>query len=751
MAPISRPVSMRLFACLALMGGLALSSCADGDDLQGPGSAAGILRVSPQLTFEGVGLSDPTDESLGLAWDDRDAWEVVVTANPDGRTAADTIIDVDASNEVDTLEVVIDTRVSDRSYDFHFTALDADGQPLFTSTMEGVTVTDGDLLEIEGTLAYVGPGADASAVLLVPRAVVVMPGLSAGLLATVVDAEGDPIEDVPLGWASDDPAIAEVSSCDGCDAPDVDAEGGVEGIDVDSRVNATADASGALEVGVTISGFDPEDVLRVTPDLDGRFVAWSPWGRPDFEEGQSSGSVYHFRVMMDEDPERVGSFGAGGGPFDGYEAARDAFMEQFPAGVELTGASSYTFWIGDSPVTDNSGGVSLRVAEIVPAEPNGVVRTFAEGRTIVRVSTPTGLTAETEVVVTGSLEIFPTEAERLPGGTQQFTVSELPPGTALVWTVNGVEGGDEVFGTITGDGFYTAPEEVPDPDRFPICVHIEGAPTTEACATMTISPIPTAGEDLVVINDMNIFDNGAMTAGVGDPNNHIMVRNLVGFTGDRTRSDETVILWDRGRNSPCANNGECLDDNMSTTRSVIEEAGFTIRSIESEEGSLTEIEPDVKMIWLWNPTVPFTVEEVNTLKRFAGEGGRILFVGEHAGFFGSSGITTENQLLADMGAEMVNVGNAVECGFNDLPAHVLREHQITEGMEAVRMACASVIEPGPNDFVLFTDRTETHVLAGVAKIDVTPISEHAPLPSVQIDAPIFGESSAAGAEMTGGR
>ena len=85
-----------------------------------------------------------------------------------------------------------------------------------------------------------------------------------------------------------------------------------------------------------------------------------------------------------------------------------------------------------------------------------------------------------------------------------------------------------------------------------------------------------------------------------------------------------------------------------------------------------------------------------------------------------------------MGAEMTNIGAAVECGYRDLPGSVLREHQVTEDMTAVRVACASVIVPGPNDFPLFFDGSNTKVLAGVAKIDVTPLTEPLGSPTIEM-------------------
>jgi hypothetical protein len=155
-------------------------------------------------------------------------------------------------------------------------------------------------------------------------------------------------------------------------------------------------------------------------------------------------------------------------------------------------------------------------------------------------------------------------------------------------------------------------------------------------------------------------------------------------------------------------------------RSVINAAGYSITDIYSTSGSIASIPADVKVVFLWNPLVPYTTAEINVFKQFADEGGRVVFVGEWDEYYGS-GIALENQFLLDMGAVMTNTGGAVDCGYTDLPAASLRPHQITTGMDGVRIACASVIVPGPEDYPFLYDSTNTLVLAGVAKIDTTPL------------------------------
>lgn len=232
---------------------------------------------------------------------------------------------------------------------------------------------------------------------------------------------------------------------------------------------------------------------------------------------------------------------------------------------------------------------------------------------------------------------------------------------------------------------------------------------------------PPPGRDVVVFNDINVFDQHGMLS----PENVTLVTNLVDYTHPGARGAATTIWFDRGRNSTCAFTGECSDARLASMRSTITAAGYSITDIASTSGSLTSVPSGVKAIFLWNPLVHFTMEEVNALKAFAAEGGRVVFIGEWEGYynFRGPGIAVENQFLLNLGAVMTNIGQAVNCGYHDLPATALRPHQITTGMNGVRIACASVIVPGEGDYPLFYDTSDTKVLAGVARINIDPITE----------------------------
>jgi hypothetical protein len=160
---------------------------------------------------------------------------------------------------------------------------------------------------------------------------------------------------------------------------------------------------------------------------------------------------------------------------------------------------------------------------------------------------------------------------------------------------------------------------------------------------------------------------------------------------------------------------------------VLAANGFTSTKVDTV-ASWASIPSNVKVIFLWNPRIAYTRTDINGFKAFASEGGRIVFIGEHVGFYLQTGIDTENQFLADMGSQFTNVGDVLACIETILPPNIA-QHQTTAGMTSVTIACASEALPGPNDFPLFIESTGKAV-AGVAKISTVPL----PAPPGVVDA-----------------
>jgi hypothetical protein len=342
---------------------------------------------------------------------------------------------------------------------------------------------------------------------------------------------------------------------------------------------------------------------------------------------------------------------------------------------------------------------------VLTVSDDGTVTGIAKGQAYVVARTATGV-ADSALVTVQAMTVLPEKAEKLPNGTQQFSVVGGGQGP-FTWTVNGVAGGNATFGTITAAGFYTAPGKVPTPSTFDVCA-VRTSPSATACASVTINPVPTSGADVIVFNDINTFDD----PGASDLNNQSMFVNLVNFTGEGARTSQKGVLFYSGHQSQ-------NDFALVGLRSTITGAGYVISDTSSD---FTEPVPsNIKTLFLFLPTVQFSPAEINILKLFAGEGGRIVFVGEHSGFYG--GIEAENAFFASMGAQMTNVGGMVDCSTNVEPFESLRPHQVTTGLKQLTIACASEVIPGPNDYVFLYDKSNTKALAAVAKIDLTPVPE----------------------------
>jgi hypothetical protein len=226
---------------------------------------------------------------------------------------------------------------------------------------------------------------------------------------------------------------------------------------------------------------------------------------------------------------------------------------------------------------------------------------------------------------------------------------------------------------------------------------------------------PPPGTDVVVFNDINVLDNTAMP----NPSNVTMVQNLVNFTSPLPRNSAKDVWVDCGHGS--VSTYVCTGGYWNTMVATMTGQGYNVSyTFSAADGILASIPSNVKVVVLVNPCQAFTKNDINGMKLFAAQGGRLVFVGEHSGYYGGC-IPIENAFLTNMGALMTNVGNFIDCGYNTQPAASLRPHQITTGMTNVRMACSSEVTLGPSDFPLYYDLSNTKVLSAVATIDVTPL------------------------------
>ncbi len=134
-------------------------------------------------------------------------------------------------------------------------------------------------------------------------------------------------------------------------------------------------------------------------------------------------------------------------------------------------------------------------ADIATVGTDGLVKATGYGVATITATIET-FTASTTVSVVAPLIITPGTSEKLPKGTQKFTVTSGGNGP-FTWQVNGVTNGNGLFGTITSDGFYTAPDSMPTQSRASTSARFRTT-LPAGCARMTINPVPTSGADVTV-------------------------------------------------------------------------------------------------------------------------------------------------------------------------------------------------------------------------------------------------------------
>ena len=402
------------------------------------------------------------------------------------------------------------------------------------------------------------------------------------------------------------------------------------------------------------------------------------------------------------------------------------YLVQGDASTPLGDAISYSaLGAGGSSSHD---GVSLAIsADVAPGE-YSIVLKLDPANGVAELDESNNSSSSSLTVKSAEVQIALnlTTVEKLPGGTQHFSVVSGSAGP-YTWSVNGTNGGSATFGLITTNtdysAEYTAPSSVPTPATFDVCALRAASPTNKACASMTIKPVPSSGADVIVFNDLNMFDN---INGGQDANNRQLFTNLVTYMGPGPRATQTRVWVHRGHSVRCNQPGGNTECNPSSGWSIFENtmraagSGYTVNDVDDATGPLTAIPANVKVVILALPMTSYSVAEINSLKQFSADGGRIVFVGEWDLFYGV-GLNVENDFLTAMGAVMRNTGGAIDCGRNVIPASSLRSHQVTTGLAQLTIACASVVAPGPNDYVLFYDKSGTQVLGAVAKVDVTPL------------------------------
>lgn len=263
--------------------------------------------------------------------------------------------------------------------------------------------------------------------------------------------------------------------------------------------------------------------------------------------------------------------------------------------------------------------------------------------------------------------------------------------------------------TLTGAGDTVRVEAVQAGTDTVIVTHarcLDGAQCADT-AIVTVSLAPTPGGDLIVLTDIDVWNND--WGGV-KPENQAFAANVVGFTGSGPRASGHTVMYYSGT-SPC---GAWCPGYQNGLSAKLTDLGYTISNV---AGSLATIPSDVKVVFLIVPGAPLGQADLNGLKQFASEGGRVVLITDNDAWLSGTTFEGQNQILSDLGVHMtINPGCAA---YYYIPAE--GSHQATMGVSQLYMACASTITMGPGAYTLFRDPTNSQVVVAVAKIDVTPL------------------------------
>lgn len=126
----------------------------------------------------------------------------------------------------------------------------------------------------------------------------------------------------------------------------------------DLKFPATSAALGPY-AGITLdSGFAEDDVLIVSKPVGLTYKAWSRWDRDSEPAAGGLPWANDFWVTDNKTGLTTHYWAGDNQRYSSQNQAEAAYSDKY---VILTGSTSYTFWLFDEPVTDNRGGLSLRV------------------------------------------------------------------------------------------------------------------------------------------------------------------------------------------------------------------------------------------------------------------------------------------------------------------------------------------------------------------------------------------------------
>jgi YD repeat-containing protein len=191
-------------------------------------------------------------------------------------------------------------------------------------------------------------------------------------------------------------------------------------------------------------------------------------------------------------------------------------------------------------------------ATVTDAAPTRLVSTVPPGATTgpIALTAPLGNATSpnpfTVISVTGPLVVTPTMALVLPNHTQQFGATLNGTPTSVLWSVNGIPGGDATIGTISPMGLYTAPSTQALAIGVTItATHAEDTFLSASATVAVIVPRPVTTAASVALAEPAATVSSNLTAAIS-VQNAPAVTGLSPSSAVRGTNDLTVTVTGKG-------------------------------------------------------------------------------------------------------------------------------------------------------------------------------------------------------------
>jgi hypothetical protein len=139
-------------------------------------------------------------------------------------------------------------------------------------------------------------------------------------------------------------------------------------------------------------------------------------------------------------------------------------------------------------------------------------------------------TAQVTIVSDVAVSVMPASPGVLLGATQQFNASVTATGNPnrdVLWSVNGVAGGNPMVGLITPTGFYTAPQILPSPASVTV-------------TATSVADAAKAGSTMATISSGNLM---LSISGPATVDNGTLAQFVVVITADPGAQPSTAVDW----------------------------------------------------------------------------------------------------------------------------------------------------------------------------------------------------------------